>query len=224
MKLLLLAASLVLLGGCVAPGYYVQPDYSGGGGYYSGGYYGSDGYYGSGGYYPDYYGGCCASSGVSIGYGYDYGYPGYYGWSGYPYRYGGYYGHDGHYRRHGDHDRDGHRHGDHDRNGHHWDKHDHDGDHQDSHWHGDHMDGAVQRWPSAQRWRNTDRAPIPHWNEVTRSGGLPVPQPQMISPRSITHVAPQMAPRSPSGAAGRAIAPVRSWSPRRSATAAPKKF
>ena len=98
MKWLLLAASLVVLGGCVAPGYdYVQPDYAGAGGYYSGGYYSGGGYGdgyrdGTAGYYPGYYGGCCDAAGLSIGYGYGYGYPGYYAGGSYPYGYYGYYG------------------------------------------------------------------------------------------------------------------------------------
>jgi hypothetical protein len=98
MKLLLLAVSLVALGGCVAPGYeYVQPDYAGAGGYYSGGY-------SAGGYYPDYYGGCCNAAGVSIGYGY--GYPGYYAGGNYPYGYYGSYGYYGYYPHGGGRDGD----------------------------------------------------------------------------------------------------------------------
>ena len=54
MKLLLLAAVLGALGGCVAPGYdYVQPDYAGAGGYYSDGGYGGGYQDGAVGYYPD---------------------------------------------------------------------------------------------------------------------------------------------------------------------------
>lgn len=98
MKRLLLVASLITVGGCVAPGYdYVRPQYSGAYGYdgpqdgYDGGYY-SGGYYDDGGYYPDYYDGCCGPASLNIGFGYGYGYPGYYAWGGYPY---GYYGYPG---------------------------------------------------------------------------------------------------------------------------------
>lgn len=202
MKLLLLAASLVVLGGCVASDYdYVRPDYSGTGYYddgYGGGYDGS-GYYGSS-YYPEYYGGCCGSVGVSIGYGYGgygYGYPGPYG---YPYGYytypnGYYYGH------HGDH---------HD--------HHHDGGGWDGGGSGDHDDDDP-----AQPWRQPDHPPMPRHNnpEALRWSA---PEPQMISPGVQPHVTPRFAPRSPSGAGGHSTAPVRTSPPPRPGTPPPKKL
>jgi hypothetical protein len=237
MKLPLLAASLLALGGCVAPGYYVQPDYSGGGYYDDSGYYGGGYYEGSDGYYPGYDDGCCGSASVSIGYGYGYGgygygyggygygYPGYYGWSGYPNGYGyyggGYYG-GGYYGR-GGHGRGGHDRGGHDRDGHHGGDGGHGGDHHHGQWHGDHVDGAVQRWPSDQRWRDPDRAPIPHWNAVTRSGSPPAPRPRMISPGGAPHFAPRLSPHVQSGAPGRTNAPARK-APHRSDSSSPKEF
>src|SRR5690348_4915259 len=196
MKWPLLAASLLALGGCVAPGYYVQPDYAGGGYYDDGGYYGG-GYYDDGGYYPGYDEGCCSGS-VSIGYGYGYpgygyGYPGYYGWGGYPNGYGyygGYYGRGGHNRggHRGGHDGNDH-HGGHDRDGHHGDD-GHGGGHHDGRWwHGDYVDGAVKRWPSDRPWRDADRAPIPHWNAMAPSGNRPAPH--MVSPGGASHFGPR---------------------------------
>jgi hypothetical protein len=190
MKLPLLAASLVALGGCVAPGYdYVQPDYAGGG-YYSGGYYD-----GIGGYYSDYYDGCCGPNSVSIGFGYGYGYPGYYDWGGYPYDYyGGYYNYDRYHHHHGDWD------GDH--GGHHdWD------DHHGNHGGYDvHVDPAVQRWPDKQPWRIPDHPRVPHWNTMTRSGGQ-APQPQFSSPRFTPHY------QNHSNSGASANEPPRSWTP-----------
>lgn len=224
--MLLLAASLLALGGCVAPGYYVQPDYAGGG-YYDGGYYGS-----AGSYYPAYDEGCCSGS-VSIGYGY--GYPGYYGGSGYPYYGGsyygggyygggyyggGYYGHGGHRNRHDGHGWNGH--GGHDGDGHHWDHNGHGGDHHDGH-HGEHMDGALQRWPTAQRWRAPDHAPVPH-RDASPSAHWSAPQRQMAAPDVTQHFSPRVAPRSQSGASGRAPAPARSWTPHRADTSSKKEF
>ncbi|HET6913945.1 MAG TPA: hypothetical protein VFH71_11480 [Rhodanobacteraceae bacterium] len=134
MKIALLAAGLLLLGGCVMPPDYVRTE-----GYYPAGY--DQGYYGDGGYYgdddPGYYGGCVNCGSVSVGIGY--GYPGYgYGYGGYGYGYGGYgyggYPYSGYYR---------HDHDDHDG---HWD---HGGaDHGDrNHWTGGH-DGHSS-WGSA---------------------------------------------------------------------------
>ncbi len=158
MKLSLLAASLVALGGCVAPGYYVQPD-----GYYSDGYY-----YDEGGYDSAYYDGCCYSGSVSIGFGYGYGYPGYYG---YPYDYyGGYYYYDRYHHHHGDWD------------GHHGDDHWNHGGYD----HDDHVDPAVARWPDKQPWRVPDHPRVPHWNTMTQSGGQ-IPQPQTGSPHFTPH-------------------------------------
>ena len=160
MKLSLLAASLVALGGCVAPGYdYVQPDYAGAGGYYSGGYYD-----GVGGYYSDYYDGCCDPASVSIGFGYGYGYPGYYDWGNYPYGYyyGGYY--DYYHHHHGD-----------------WDGH-----HPDHGGYDPHVDPAVQRWPDKQAWRGPDHPRVPHWNTMTQSGGQ-ISQPQISAPHFAPH-------------------------------------
>ncbi|HET9836439.1 MAG TPA: hypothetical protein VFP88_08875 [Rhodanobacteraceae bacterium] len=204
MKLLLIAASLVLLGGCVAPGYYVQPDYPGGGGYYGDGYYES-----SGGYYPDYYGG--NSAGLSIGYGYGYGDPGYYGWGSYPYGYNGYYGSYGGYYGYGRyHHGDGHHHGDHHHGGHDWDGHGH---HRDSGWNGgDPHDGRTDARP----WRKPDRAPIPFREEAMRTGGS-APQPRMISPDLAPHSTPQFSrhfePRSRSGATRHDAPPVQRVAP-----------
>ena len=161
MKLSLLAASLVALGGCVAPGYdYVQPDYAGSGGYYSGGYYD-----GTGGYYSDYYDGCCDPASVSIGFGYGYGYPGYYDWGSYPYGYyGGYYDYDYYHHHHGD-----------------WDDH-----HSDHGGYDPRVDPAVQRWPNEQPSRVPDHPRVPHWNTMTQSSGQ-VPQPQISAPRFTPH-------------------------------------
>lgn len=214
MKLLLLAAAMLALGGCVAPGYYVQPDHAGG-------YYGS-GYYEGSGYYPDYYDGCCGSAGLSIDYGYGYGYPGYYGWDNYPY-YGGYYGsyyygHGGHHR-HGHHDHDGHHDGHWD--GRHWDG-DHHGRHHDDHWQGGHTDGAVERWPSARQWQDPDRAPVPR-RDAFAAPRWSAPRPQVTAPEVTEHFTPRTTAHSQPGASGRGPAPARSWTPRRSDTA-PKKF
>lgn len=189
MKLLLLAASLVLLGGCVAPGYYVQPDYSAAGGYYGDGYY-----EGSGGYYPGYYDGCCSSAGVSIGYGYGYGYPTY-GWGSDPFGYYGYYG--GYY------DYGRYRHGGHHHGGHHWDGHGH---HGDGGWNGGGGDHS-----GARPWRQPDHPPIPMRNEAMRTGDSALQQ-RLISPDIAPHSPPRFSghfgPRPQSGTARHDARPV----------------
>lgn len=94
MKIALLAAGLLLLGGCVMPPDYVRSDGSPGG--YDQGYYDGGGYYGDDGYY----GGCVNCGSVSIGIGY--GYPGYgYGYGGYGYGGYPYSGYDGRDWNHG---------------------------------------------------------------------------------------------------------------------------
>ena len=215
LKLSLLAASLLALGGCVAPGYdYVQPDYAGAGGYYSGGYY--DG----GGYYSGYYDGCCYPAGVSIGVGV--GYPGYHAWGNYPYNYYGYngyyyngyyYNHGHHHHHHGDDDGDDNHHGDHDgvHHDHHWDDGVQDDVHDRYHRPGDRFDAGVQQWPHAQS-RTPVRVPGPAWTGTTRPGPS-TPQPQPFAP----HVAPHASSHPDSGAVmHRPEPPPQSWTPPRS--------
>lgn len=200
LKLSLVAASLLALGGCVAPGYdYVRPGYADTGGYYDGGYY-TGGYYDSaGGYYSDYYDGCCYPAGVSIGVGVGYGYPGYYTWGNYPY---GYYGYNGYYYDHGHH----HHHGDHD-----WD------DHGDHGGYDAHVDPAVQRWPDKQPSRIPDHPRVPHWSTMTQPGGQAM-RPQAGAP----HFTPHYENRSNSGASSHE--PPRSWTPPTSGKSKTQQF
>lgn len=223
LKLFLLAASLLALGGCVAPGYdYVRPGYSGSAGYYDGGYY-TGGHYDGGGYYSDYYDGCCYPGGVSIGVGVGYGYPGYYAWGNYPYNYYGYNGYyyngyyhgHGHHHHHGDHDEDDHHHGDQagDHHDHHWDESAQDDIHDRYHRTGDRFDAGVQQWPHAQS-RAPVRAPGPAWTDVTR------PEPSYPQPQSFSqHVAPHASSHPDSGAAmHRPESPPQGWTPPRSSS------
>jgi len=146
MKIMLLAAALLFLGGCVMPPEYVRSDagyYAAPTGYYAesdydNGYYDGSGYYDDGGYYGGYgegydEGDCvnCGSLSIGVGYGYpSYGYGGYgyggYGYGGYGYGRGR-YPHSGGHHDHGHGEHGGHwshggsDHGDSDHGSHgHW--------------------------------------------------------------------------------------------------------
>jgi hypothetical protein len=226
LKLFLLAASLLALGGCVAPGYdYVRPGYSGADGYDDGGYY-TGGYYdGAGGYYSDYYDGCCYPGGVSIGVGVGYGYPGYYAWGNYPY---GYYGYYGYYYDHGHHHH--HHHGDHDGDDHHgggqggaqpghWDESVRSSIHDRYHGPGDRIDAGAHQWPKAESIAPV-RAPGAAWDGMTRAG-TPMPSPQSFSPR----VAPHSSAHPDAGAAmHRSEPPPQTWTPPRSSKPKAQQF
>lgn len=185
-KLLLIIAGMLALGGCVMPSDYgyVRPDggyYNAPGGYYVGegydnGYY-DNGYYGDDGYYGGYYGNCAGGCGsVSIGVGYGYGYPGYgYGY-GYPYYGGGYY--DYHHHRHDDGDHDG---DDHDGHGH-W-SHGHGGGHDDSDSGG--FDRGAHGGHGNVPWRDPGPVPAPHGGERSHqsANGNGFPQARFDQPR-----------------------------------------